>query len=106
MKDLNIGDKLIIAVIWGSAVFMTGIAGVFGRGNPIALFGSPIAAGATTIALVKGSKQFQDKAESEKGLLGQAEQVKMLEARLENLELILTQDEYLLLKQPQVQIRE
>jgi uncharacterized protein (TIGR02246 family) len=106
MKNLSIGDKLIIAVIWGSAVCMTGIAGVFGRGNPIALAAAPMAAGATTVALVNSSKRFKDKADVEKTLLGQAEHVKMLETRLENLELIVTQDEYLLLKQSQTAMRE
>ncbi|WP_026734851.1 hypothetical protein [Fischerella sp. PCC 9605] len=95
MKDLNITSKLTIAAIWVSAIPMMAIAGVFGSGNPVAMAAPPIAAGASTVVLVNSSKGKQ-----EKQLPDQAERMKVLETRLENLEEIVTKDEYLLPRQP------
>ncbi|MBE9191798.1 hypothetical protein IQ230_15860 [Gloeocapsopsis crepidinum LEGE 06123] len=96
MKNLNIASKLTIVAIWGSAIPMMAIVGVFGRGNPVAMAAPPIAAGAATFALVKDSKDSQDKEKKE--LSAQAGRMKMLEMRLENLEEIATKDNYSLIK--------
>ena len=94
MKDSNIFSMLSISAIWGSAIAMMGIAGVFGHGNPIGIAAPPIAAGATTVILAKSSKASQEK--KEKTQLAQAESLRMLQTRLETLEAIVTRDEHLL----------
>ncbi|MGL5062682.1 MAG: hypothetical protein ACRC62_22120 [Microcoleus sp.] len=93
-------DKLSIAAIWSSAVGMMALVGVFGRGNPVVMMVPPIAASATSIALIKRSQDSEDRQHQE--LLGQSERTKLLETRLENLEAIVIQDESLHSKQLQM----
>lgn len=91
MKNESMTSKLPFAVIWGSAVAMMGIVGLFGRGNPVVMMVPPFAASATSIFLINPSKDSKDSEHQE--LLGQAKDTKLLEARLENLEAIVINEE-------------
>jgi hypothetical protein len=99
MKNESMTSKLPIAAIWGSAVGMMAIVGIFGRGNPVVMMVPPIAASATSIILIKHSEDSKNPQHQE--LMSQSERTKLLETRLENLEAIVIHDESLRSKQLQ-----
>ncbi|GAB4384992.1 MAG: hypothetical protein Kow00121_49310 [Elainellaceae cyanobacterium] len=73
------------------------LVGVFGGGHPVAMSVPPIAAGATTIFILKQSKDEEEKR------LHQTEQLKLMESRLQTLETIVTRDEDFLLPRSHTQ---
>ena len=96
MTNSNSKDatKSVIPSIWGSAVGMMAIAGIFVGGESVAkaivMAVPPIAAAATTAVVLNHAK------EEDKRQLHQAETLQVLESRVETLEAIVTREDYLL----------
>ncbi|MBF1999595.1 MAG: hypothetical protein IGS50_13330 [Synechococcales cyanobacterium C42_A2020_086] len=82
-------SKSIITSIWGSAVGMMAIIGIFvgsnSNGKALAMAVPPIAAGATTAVILNHEAK-------ERRLHGDATTLQRMEARLQNLEAILAQE--------------
>lgn len=93
MKDLDNASKSLIRSVWGYAVGMMAIIGIFGGGSDNKVFAiviPPMAAAATTIYLLRQEEQKQQE------LRDQAEHIQLMESRLQVLEAIITKEEHLL----------
>lgn len=103
MKDSQDTSKAIISSIWGSAVGMMLMAGIFingeSDGKVVVVSIPPIAAAATTAIVLRHSKADR------KQFPEQSEKMQLMESRLETLESIVTREEYPLPHQSQGQDR-
>jgi translation initiation factor 6 (eIF-6) len=87
-KSSSAKEKLVTS-IWSTAVGMVALVGIFGRGHPVALAVPPIAAAVTTAFVLNTEEKRQQ-------LPAQTETLQRIESRLEALETIITQEDYLL----------
>lgn len=93
MKDLDNASKSLIRSVWGYAVGMMAIIGIFGGGSDNKVYAiviPPIAAAATTIYILRQEEQKHQE------LRDQAEHIQLMESRLQILEAIVTKEEHLL----------
>lgn len=93
MKGLDDASKSLIRTVWGYAVGMMAIIGIFGGGSDNKVYAiviPPMAAAATTIYILRQEEQKHQE------LRDQAEHIQLIESRLQILETIVTKEEHLL----------
>lgn len=77
-------SKFTLTPIWVSSVAMMGIVAIFDTGNSLVMMTPPLAATATSIVLIRSSKDSKER--ETQNLSSQPEPTKLLETQMAKLE--------------------